>query len=84
MSRKWIAAWIFLTGMVVLLLPWAIPTHAQEATPENDANCMACHEHQYYLYDSGKCSACVKRRCTASIVMGAASIHQSKSLPTRG
>jgi hypothetical protein len=54
MSRKWIAAWIFLTGMVVLLLPWAIPTHAQEATPENDANCVACHEHQYYLYDSGK------------------------------
>jgi len=31
-----------------------IPAYAQEPTPENDANCVACHEHQYYLYDSGK------------------------------
>jgi hypothetical protein len=54
MSRKWIAVWIIIPGMVILLLSQALPTRAQEPTPENDANCVACHEHQYYLYDSGK------------------------------
>jgi hypothetical protein len=32
----------------------AIPVHAQDATPENDENCVACHEHEYYVYDNGK------------------------------
>jgi len=45
---------MIVTGMVILFLPWAIPARAQEATPENDSNCVACHTHQYYLYDSGK------------------------------
>jgi hypothetical protein len=40
--------------MVVFSLLWVFPVHAQEPTPENDANCVACHEHQYYVYDSGK------------------------------
>ena len=54
MSRKWIAVWIVIIGMIILLLPQAIPARAQEPTTENDANCVACHTHQYYLYDSGK------------------------------
>ena len=54
MSRKWLAAYILILGVVFLLLPQAIPARAQEPTPENDANCVACHTHQYYLYDSGK------------------------------
>jgi hypothetical protein len=54
MSRKWIAVCIIILGMVILFLPQANTTHAQEPTPDNDANCVACHEHQYYLYDTGK------------------------------
>jgi len=54
LSRKWFAVGVMIIGAMILLLPWTIPTHAQEPTPENDANCVACHEHQYYLYDSGK------------------------------
>jgi len=54
MSRKWIAVWIIILGMLTLLLPQAITAGVQEPTPENDANCVACHEHQYYLYDNGK------------------------------
>jgi hypothetical protein len=54
MSPKWLIAWTILAGLAVLLSTDAIPTHAQEPTPENDANCVSCHEHQYYLYDIGK------------------------------
>ena len=54
MSRKGFAIWVIITGLMFVLLPAAIPAHAQEPTPENDANCIACHTHQYYLYDSGK------------------------------
>lgn len=54
MARKWLPIFIILTGMAFFLLPWAMPAHAQEPAPENDANCVACHEHQYFLYDSGK------------------------------
>jgi hypothetical protein len=54
MSRKWVVAWSLVIGLVTYLLPQAMPARSQEATPENDANCVACHEHQYYLYDSGK------------------------------
>jgi hypothetical protein len=41
--------------LILLLLP-NVPAGAQEPepTPQNDANCVACHTHQYYLYDSGK------------------------------
>jgi hypothetical protein len=52
--NKWTAVYIIILGMAILLVGLTIPTRAQEPTPENDANCVACHEHQYYLYDSGK------------------------------
>lgn len=54
MSRKWIAIWMIWVGLSLLFATQAIPAQAQEVTPENDANCVSCHEHQYYLYDSGK------------------------------
>jgi hypothetical protein len=54
MSRKWIAIWIMLAGLVILALPAAVPAQAQDPTPENDDNCVSCHETQYFLYDSGK------------------------------
>jgi hypothetical protein len=54
MSHKWIIAWMMISGLIVVLFSLAIPAQAQESTPENDANCVACHEHQYFLYDSGK------------------------------
>ncbi len=56
MFRKWIAARIMVLGVVCLSLAQASPAQAQDPTPtvENDANCVACHEHQYYVYDSGK------------------------------
>lgn len=54
MSHIRIIKWIVMVGLVILLLPQVIPAYAQEPTPENDANCVACHEHQYYLYNSGK------------------------------
>lgn len=54
MSRKWISVCIILFGFGILLFSTATPTYALEPTPENDANCVACHTHQYYLYDSGK------------------------------
>jgi hypothetical protein len=54
MSRKWIIACSLVIGLAICLLPQAAPVRSQEATPENDANCVACHEHQYYVYDSGK------------------------------
>lgn len=54
MSHKWFIAWLFAVGLLIFLLPQPLPVHGQEPTPENDANCVACHEHQYYLYDSGK------------------------------
>jgi len=54
MSRKWFSVWMIVTGLLILLLPRAVPARAQEATPENDENCVTCHEHQYYLYDNGK------------------------------
>jgi hypothetical protein len=52
MANKGLVAWIVIFGMVVLF-PFS-SVQAQEETPENDANCVSCHEHQYYLYDSGK------------------------------
>lgn len=54
MSRKSFVIWVAFTGLLVLLVPSANPVYAQESTPENDANCVYCHESQYYLYDSGK------------------------------
>ena len=54
MSRKWIAACLLILGTLILLLSQTVPARAQDPTPENDANCVSCHEHQYYLYDTGK------------------------------
>jgi hypothetical protein len=52
MPHKWIPVLILLIGFAVLLTP-TLPARAQEPTPENDANCVTCHTHEYYLYDSG-------------------------------
>lgn len=60
MSRKWLTIIILSIGLMIFFYSQAVPAHAQEPTPrqdltsENDANCVACHTHQYYLYDSGK------------------------------
>ena len=53
MSHKWISVSLIVLGLALLLLP-ASPARAQEPTPENDANCVACHTHEYYLNDNGK------------------------------
>ena len=53
MSHKLIPVLIILIGLIILIIP-ASPARAQEPTPENDANCVACHTHEYYLYDTGK------------------------------
>lgn len=44
----------FFLGVAALFLFQWKPAVAQEPTPQNDANCVSCHEHRYYLYDSGK------------------------------
>jgi hypothetical protein len=54
MSGKKLAIWMILVGLAIALSAWIAPARAQEPTPENDANCVACHTHRYYLYDSGK------------------------------
>ena len=55
MTKKWIVSGITIIGITaIILLLGIMPARAQDATPESDANCVACHEHQYYLYDSGK------------------------------
>ncbi|MDI6694062.1 MAG: hypothetical protein QME21_03350 [Anaerolineales bacterium] len=56
MSGRRVVIWIIANLFIVLLLTRALPARAQEISPEpeSDANCVACHEHQYYLYDSGK------------------------------
>ena len=74
MSRKYVTCWMMLTIMLILSFALVSPASAQEAepTPENDANCVACHEHQYYLYDSGKWFCLARRPCTASTVTAGA------------
>lgn len=39
--------------LLLLFLPLSVVA-AQEPTPENDQNCINCHTHQYYVYDTGK------------------------------
>jgi hypothetical protein len=46
--------WIVMIAVAIMFGLPVFPAFAQEPTPENDTNCVACHEHQYYLYDSGK------------------------------
>lgn len=54
MSRqKGLMGWMILVTVVVSLIG-TVPVQAQDPTPENDENCVYCHENQYYLYDSGK------------------------------
>jgi hypothetical protein len=45
---------VVVVGMVVISLFQVNQALADEPTPENDANCLSCHERQYYLYDNGK------------------------------
>jgi hypothetical protein len=57
MSRRWIGLGLLFLGVLgMLLLAPAFPAYAQTPgpTPENDATCVACHTHRYYLYDEGK------------------------------
>ncbi len=54
MKVKWMLVSLFAIGFVLFALLQSTPVQAQEPTPPNDANCVACHEHEYYLYDSGK------------------------------
>jgi len=48
--------WIGLILLSCVLFLQTTPVNAQEPDPteESDAYCVACHEHQYYVYDSGK------------------------------
>lgn len=56
MSRKWIVLGILFLGLAGALFLAVNPAQAREPNPvpENDANCVSCHEHRYYVYDSGK------------------------------
>jgi hypothetical protein len=54
MSRKWLAVLLIGFGLCFLTALAAGPVRAQGAVVENDANCVSCHEHQYYMYDNGK------------------------------
>ena len=45
---------VLLVVLALLTLAAAQPTRAQTPSTESDANCVACHEHEYYLYDRGK------------------------------
>lgn len=54
MSTQWIRSCVVAACVICILILSPIPSAAQEPTPENDQNCVGCHEHQYYLYDSGK------------------------------
>lgn len=54
MPQKRFAILIICAAISILFSISSITVYAQETTPENDANCVACHEHQYYVYDSGK------------------------------
>jgi len=40
--------------LLALLLTAPAPVSAQEPLPDNDQNCVSCHTHQYYVYDTGK------------------------------
>jgi hypothetical protein len=54
MSGKWLRFVILALGMMFISLFQVNLALAEEPTPENDANCLSCHERQYYLYDNGK------------------------------
>ena len=54
MYRKWVIVLALSFGILFLLSPQPGNVHAQEAVPVNDENCVACHEHEYYLFDTGK------------------------------
>jgi hypothetical protein len=54
MARKWLLVVLILAGVLFCLLGRVVPVAAQAPTPRNDENCVYCHTHRYYLYDSGK------------------------------
>lgn len=55
---------LFVTGLLLTL--FYVPVAAQSDTPEPAEACVACHEEQYYLYDTGKwyCLCSVPMNCS--------------------
>ena len=56
MSRTWFFISIIALWLAISALPQAGPALAQTADPPpgSDENCTTCHEHEYYVYDTGK------------------------------
>lgn len=56
MKRKLFSFWLFGCAVFLLLTTLFVvsPAAAQETPPPEECQCKACHEQQYYLYDSGK------------------------------
>lgn len=56
MFRKWVMLGVVWIAVSILFWAQTIPVRAQEPQPtaESDANCVSCHIHEYYVYDSGK------------------------------
>lgn len=54
MSQKLKISLMISIGLILLFRYPVIAVLAQDPTPEDDRNCVVCHEHRYYLYDSGK------------------------------
>jgi hypothetical protein len=56
----------FLLTLVFILFVPVTTVFADEATPEKDDGCIACHESLYYLHDTGKyfCLCAKQMSCT--------------------
>ena len=54
MTRHRIARMTSIFFLLIMSFPLPAVVQAQEQPPDTDANCVACHEHRYFLYDEGK------------------------------
>ena len=72
MSRKWIAVWIIILGMLILLLPQAIPAGARNRLPKTTPTALPVTSTNIIYMIAGNGSACAMRPCTVSIVMAVA------------